>query len=250
MKTQIKLPSFHGFYDSIWSTLWDDDLEDLAREHNVTELDGWEAKDVKGTEQEICERYAALALDEMNSDLGLHLERGAVEVWSPREYNFATDCIYVDVEVPDEDIDRIVHLMLADYNRLQEVIHDRHTSHSGFISFMNNDIDDWLKIFTEDTRDEDFGLYLGYALYYLWRGADDFEDLAYEFICGNVCVEHEPVSKAAIREWEKVQIAEEYLGWGGYDPDKMAPYSPEGLKFRLEKQKWESEHLLGIEFAY
>lgn len=252
MQTQIILPSFHGFYDSVWSALWDDDLENLAQEHHVTELDGWEAKDVKGTEQEICERYAALALDEMNSALGLHLERGAVEVWSPREYNFYTDRIYVNLDISDEDVERVVHLMLADYNRLQKVIHDRHTSHSGFISFMNNDIDDWLKIFTadSDTRDEDFGLYLGYALYYLWNGADDFEDLAYEFICGNVCVEHEPVSEAAIKEWEKVQIAEKYLGWGGYDPDKMAPYSPEGLKFRLEKQKWESEHLLGIEFAY
>lgn len=250
MDTQIILPSFHGFYDSIWSALWDNDLEDLAQEHHVTELDGWVAKDIKGTEQEICERYAALALDEMNSALGLNLVAKLVDVWSPREYNFYTDRIYVSIDISDEDVERVVHLMLADYNRLQNVIHDRHTSHSGFISFMSNDIDDWLKIFTADARDEDFGLYLGYVLFYLWDGAENFEDIAYEWISGNVYAEHEPYTEAAKREWAKVQIAEEYLGWGGYDPDKMASYSPEGLKFRLEKQKWESEHLLGIEFAY
>lgn len=249
MKTQIKLPSFHGFYESVWSMMIDNEFEWTAQEHNLAEIDGWGMVDRKGYEQEICERYADITIGEMNSVLGLHLERGAVEVWSPREYNFATDCIYVDVEVSDEDIDRIVHLMLSDYNRLQGDIHDRHTSRSGFISFMNNDIDAWLRIFNTDRDNEDFGLYLGYALFYLWD-PDDWDYEVYDIVTGCVSCDIEPQTDAAKEEWEKVQIAEEYLGWGGYDPDKMAPYSPKGLKFRLEKQKWEAEHLLGIEFVY
>lgn len=248
MFPQIILPSFHGFYESIWSTMADDEYEYIAQEHHVTEIDGWEQVNREQFEQDICERYANFAIDEMNFALGLHLLQGVVQIWSPREYNFTTDKIYVVVELSDADRERIVHLMLSDYNRLKEVIHQEHTSRDGFISFMSNDIDEWLNIIRMGST-EDFGLYLGYALYYLWNPSTDFDYDAYEWICGNVCAEVEPYTEKAKKEWEKVQIAEEYLGWGGYDPDRMAHWSAEGLKFRLEKEKWEREHLLTLALA-
>lgn len=249
---QIGLPSFHGFYDSIWSEMGNDEIEWLAQNHNLAHADGWCYKDFKEHMQYICEEYARLAISEMNADLGLHLEMGVTQVWSPREYNFTTDKIYVVVALSNKDRERIVHLMLSDYNHLQEVIHKHHTSCDGFISFMSNDIDDWLKMFQngEAPDGEDFGLYLDYALYYLWGDkARDFEDCAYEAISGNYVPDVEPQSDEAKLEWEKVQIVEEYFGEGAYDPEKMEPWSVEGTKFRCEKKKWESEHLLELQFA-
>ena len=248
---QIGLPSFHGFYDSIWSEMDTDEIEYYAQEHNIHHVDGWCYKDYAEHQDYICREYARLAIEQMNFDLGLHLEMGVTQLWSPREYNFTTDKICVVVGLSEEDRDRIIHLMLSDYNRMQEEIHKHHTSRDGFISFMSNDIDEWLKMFQagEAPDGEDLGLYLGYALYYLWGDeADKFEDYAYEVICENYCAEVEPYTDEAKKEWEKIQIVEDYFGIGSYDPEKMGPWSIEGTKFRCEKAKWEREHLLKLAF--
>lgn len=244
---QIGLPSFHGFYDSIWSDMEDSELEYYQQEHNVSMIWDWIQVNVGDFQQEVCERYAEIALNEMNSALGLHLKQGRVSMWSPREYNFTTDKIYVVIELSEEDRERIIHLILSDYNRLQEEIHKHHTSRDGFISFMSNDIDEWLELFRAGDG-EDFGLYLGYALYYLWNPDDDFEYYAYEVIAGNLIPEMEPYTEEAKLEWEKIQIVEEYFGIGSYDPEKMGPWSIEGTKFRCEKAKWEREHMLKLAF--
>ena len=246
---QIGLPSFHGFYDSIWGEMDSYEIEWLAQEHNLAHSDDWRYKDFNEHMQYISEEYARLAISEMNSDLSLHLEMGVTQVWSPREYNFTTDKIYVVVALSNKDRRHIVDLMEKDYDNLKKVIHKHHTSCDGFISFMSNDIDEWLNIIRMGET-EDFGLYLGYALYYLWGDkANGFEDCAYEAISCNYVPDVEPDSDVAKREWEKVQIVEEYFGEGAYDPDKMEPWSVKGTKFRCEKKKWESEHLLELQFA-
>ena len=248
---QIGLPSFHGFYDSIWSEMDTCEIEWHEQEHNITHTDGWCYKDFAEHKKYICREYARLAIEQMNFDLGLHLEMGVSQLWSPREYNFTTDKIYVVVGLSDEDRERIVSLMLQDYDNLQDIIHKQHTSCDGFISFMSNDINDWLKMLQagEAPDGEDLGLYLGYALYYLWgKNADMFEDYAYEIIAGNYCAEVVPDTEEAKLEWEKVQIVEEYFGIGSYNPEKMGPWSIEGTKFRCEKAKWERAHLLELAF--
>lgn len=245
---QISLPSFHGFYDSIWSEMDTDEIEYYAQEHNITHVGDWGYKDYAEHQDYICREYARLAIEEMNFDLGLNIKHGAVRMWSPREYNFCTDRIDVVIELSEEDRERIIHLMLSDYNRMQEEIHKHHTSRDGFISFMSNDIDEWLALFQAGDG-EKFGLYLGYALYYLWGDrADEFEYYAYEVIAGNYCAEVEPYTDEARLEWEKIQIVEDYFGIGSYDPEKMGPWSIEGTKFRCEKAKWEREHMLKLAF--
>ena len=58
---------------------------------------------------------------------------------SPREYNFSTDRIFVDI--PADEVRRM--LAAVDPETLAQVAKDRHTTRSGFISFYSPWVGDW-----------------------------------------------------------------------------------------------------------
>lgn len=58
---------------------------------------------------------------------------------SPREYNFSTDRIFVDI--PADEVRRM--LAVVDPGTLAQVAKDRHTTRSGFISFYSPLVGDW-----------------------------------------------------------------------------------------------------------
>ena len=58
---------------------------------------------------------------------------------SPREYNFATDRIFVDI--PADEVRRM--LATVDTETLSLVAAERHTTRSGFFSYYSPRVDDW-----------------------------------------------------------------------------------------------------------
>jgi len=65
---------------------------------------------------------------------------------SPREYNFTTDRIFANIELSD------LHAIRnrLDEWRIRELVREKFTSRSGFISFYSADLDDWGDLATWD----------------------------------------------------------------------------------------------------
>lgn len=65
---------------------------------------------------------------------------------SPREYNFETDRIFANIELSDlrEALRRV------DKSELAELVRDKCTSRSGFISFYSNNLENWGDLATWD----------------------------------------------------------------------------------------------------
>lgn len=152
---------FSGFYESAWSHMVDREEEQYAENFaddrqaeedvpdelrlNVGEVLSilFDVTDYSDAFAAIARGYAA-AFDEwagaeLGFDLGLHFE----SMSSPREYNFATDRIFV--HMPEETAARLFALSEADnHKHLARVIAERFTSRSGFLSFYSNRLPEWL----------------------------------------------------------------------------------------------------------
>lgn len=121
---QATIP-FHGFYNSIHDAALNSALEQEGRE--VGDVD-WR-KVFFGYAQAYAAEYlhAACIVGEFE-----RLE-------SPREYNFSTDRIFVDI--PADEVRRM--LATVDPETLNRVAAERHTSRPGFFSFYSPRVDDW-----------------------------------------------------------------------------------------------------------
>lgn len=97
-----------------------------------------------------------------------------VRMQSPAFYNFTTDKIYADIELVDNWQDIIRDFIAANFDELQKRIHDDWSDRSGFWSFIDNDIDNWVPyLFNEESFDY---RYLEIMLKYYYEfnnGGDD-----------------------------------------------------------------------------
>lgn len=248
MRTNIQLPSFHGFYESIWSNLADDSMQRDIEERGITKGEDWSCN-YREFEMAVVERYTDMYLDVVNSELDFGvIKKGKPELDSPRYYNYRTDRIYVDVEF--RAVRKLRVLMKKWEKELRKLIRDHHTSRDGFISFMSNDFDEWVSEYLVYGH-EDFGLYLSFALYYL-VGLEHGWDLDIEFydwICGDVVAEWYPDSDEAKEEYEKVLLVEEYYGFGSYSDEKWGNMSVEECRLKLEQEDFDRKYQGRLEFA-
>ena len=113
---QATIP-FHGFYNSLHDAAFDSALEQEGRE--VGDVD-W---------RKAFHGYAAEFAKQFLREINIQGQFDRLE--SPREYNFTTDRIFVDIPLPE------VVRMLAevDPETLNRVAEERHASRSGFFSF-------------------------------------------------------------------------------------------------------------------
>lgn len=161
---------FSGFYDSLWSDLIDSEVESFVEYENETQKSqeyypetflpeelrvdvsefAWEHMDYRGAYLEIAEYYAEAfgrKLDELATDIDSDAPPCALvfnRMDSPREYNFTTD--QIDVELSEE----FVKWMFAQseagcHAELIKTLERRHKSRSGFCSFYSWQLSDWLK---------------------------------------------------------------------------------------------------------
>ncbi|NNM74766.1 hypothetical protein [Enterovirga aerilata] len=158
----IEIP-FPGFYHSILSDELDyveeQEIEYFAEHRQAEEgvpeelrLDAFEYGDIlmRHTDYSVAhERVAKAWVDGFNlvAEEMLGFNPGFVfeETTSPREYNFETDRVFARCPV---DTVRKLRAMV-DPDRLAEVMRERHTSRSGFISFYSPDLADWPDDVTE-----------------------------------------------------------------------------------------------------
>lgn len=117
---------FVGFYESAH----DADLDDAAQEMNVVDRD---AVDWRIVFQNYAKAYAEAFLDFVK------VPGTFVDMKSPREYNFSTDTIAVDIEeaAMQAAFDRAVE------RGLDELIEQEMRERSGFIPFFSQDLDEW-----------------------------------------------------------------------------------------------------------
>lgn len=87
--------------------------------------------------RKVCFGYAKAYATEYLRAAGITGQFEGLE--SPREYNSATDRIFVDI--PTDEVRRM--LATVDQETLAEVAKDRHTTRPGFISYYSPRVDDW-----------------------------------------------------------------------------------------------------------
>ena len=98
---------------------------------------------------QIAKDYTNFYIAQLNERLkGFTLNAKFKLLTSPREYNFSTDRIYIEIE-ENHAIDFIKYIIKNYKKELEEKIEDRFTNRSGFISFYKNSIDLWTKDFKE-----------------------------------------------------------------------------------------------------
>lgn len=166
--TDTCLEGFEGFYDSIWSP--DDDLYYYDQEESV-EYDKDYTFDYERWNNEICRRYTEIWQGWMKEYIHQDIELEFMQVSSPRFYNYETDKCEVCIKLTHQAKKAIIAKMQEYRKEIGGWIKENHTSCSGFVSFLSNNIDDWggWHLFNDDDFHQP--AYLSCALYYIVKAA-------------------------------------------------------------------------------
>ena len=157
-KLESTIP-FDGFYESFISAdieyqmgqqiEWDCDIYDLNESEEEILYNNYLSVNTSYFYNQIAEDYTNLYIDALNERLkGFSLKANYKCFESPREYNFKTDRIFIEIE-ENHAVDFIKYLVKNYKKELEKKIQDMFTSRSGFISFYKNSIDLWTKDFKE-----------------------------------------------------------------------------------------------------
>ena len=157
-KLESTIP-FDGFYESFISAdidhqigqqiEWDCDIYDLNEDEQQILWDNYLDNNRSYFYNQIAEDYTNFYIDALNERLkGFTLKAKFNLLTSPKEYNFETDRIFIEIE-ENHAVDFIEHIVKNYKKELEQKIEDRFRSRSGFISFYKNSIDLWAKDFKE-----------------------------------------------------------------------------------------------------
>jgi hypothetical protein len=94
----------------------------------------------------------------IDDDEGIEITIKCKEIYSPKEYNFSTDEIVMDVTYSKM---KILQVVKKEYENFDGFLKDNYTSYDGFMSFTSNNFDDWLVDF-EENNDRSVGAVLSY----------------------------------------------------------------------------------------
>ena len=157
-KLESTIP-FDGFYESFISDdidhqigqqiEWDSDMYDLNEDEQQVLEDSYLSVNRVSFYNEIAEHYTDLYIDALNERLkGFTLNAKFNLLTSPREYNFETDRIFIDIE-RDHAIGFIKYTIKNYKKELENKIKERFTSRSGFWSHYKNGLDLWTQDYSE-----------------------------------------------------------------------------------------------------
>ena len=179
MKFEIRALTFGGFYGGLW--------DQGENEYNEAQFD--EALDIvqltdewgfgPNYRNEVAEIYAQDYVDMCNEILDVGLKRVSQRISSPREYNFETDKIFIEVEIDDytKFIDKLIKFSdNPEYRaKLGNMIRERHTSCDGFWSWMSNDIEQWFMFMYEPENSHYTSFFMAYLMEVM--GSEMYENL-------------------------------------------------------------------------
>ena len=157
-KLESTIP-FDGFYESFISAdieyqmgqqiEWDCDIYDLNESEEEILYNNYLSVNTSYFYNQIAEDYTNFYIDELNKRLkGFSLKANYKCFESPREYNFKTDRIFIEIE-ENHAVDFIKYLVKNYKKELEKKIQDRFTSRSGFISSYKNSLDLWIDDYSE-----------------------------------------------------------------------------------------------------
>lgn len=194
IKTKVDtwLPVFSGFYNTIWESDRDEEMEiehinERRKEKGLSPIE-WDA--VKWDYEKYKEDVVKGVTDKVCLELA---SQGFIESYelqklvSPREYNFTNDSINVAMVLNDENKKAIAAYLKENKEAFDKYIKRRYTSYDGLFSRYSNDTNEWLS-------DLDAALShahkLGSILDFILLNEDaDLEMSIYEDLSGNgVCL--------------------------------------------------------------
>ena len=143
---------FQGFYNSLYShaieSAIDQSLEWYAEDYDLSEsqrdtlANGYLEKNTSEFYYNVSKDYAEAFIYEIERDTGLSLNARFESMESPKEYNFQTDRLFI--ELPEASAIAFVNYILANHKeQLENLIEQRFTSRSGFISHYDNTLEAW-----------------------------------------------------------------------------------------------------------
>lgn len=152
-KLESTIP-FCGFYESVISSdidhqigqqiEWDTDTFDLNENEQQILWDNYLSINRSYFYNQIAEDYTNFYIEILNRRLkGFTLKAKFNLFTSPREYNFETDRIFIEIE-ENHAIDFIKFIIKNYKKELEEKIKQRFTSRDGFISSYKNSLDLWI----------------------------------------------------------------------------------------------------------
>lgn len=130
---------FPGFYESI--LLNSESESDYNRDEQFSDPDNYVERelDYNSFTKEVCEEITSL--------IGKILDANAEfrEMYSPREYNFVTDQLTIEIDIDPERIKSEI-LASEDLSKgFDKYLHAHYTSRDGFWSFVENNIQDYFR---------------------------------------------------------------------------------------------------------
>jgi len=163
-KLESTIP-FDGFYESFISAdiehqigqqiEWYCDIYELNVNEEKILWDNYLSVNRSYFYNQIAEDYTNFYIDDLNAKLnyaypdhGFTLNAKFSFLTSPREYNFETDRILIDIE-RDHAIDFIKYIIKHYKKELEEKIKQRFTSRSGYWSYYKNTLDSWTQDYSE-----------------------------------------------------------------------------------------------------
>ena len=157
-KLESTIP-FDGFYESFISDdidhqigqqiEWDTDIYDLNEDEQQILWDSYLSINRSYFYYQIAEDYTNFYIEILNRRLkGFTLKAKFNLLTSPREYNFETDRIFIEIE-ENHAIDFIKYIIKNYKKELEKKIKQRFTSRSGFWSHYKNGLDLWTQDYSE-----------------------------------------------------------------------------------------------------
>jgi hypothetical protein len=157
-KLESTIP-FDGFYESFicddidyqigQQIEWDSDIYDLNEDEQQILWDSYLSVNRSYFYNQIAKDYTNFYIEILNRRLkGFSLKAEYNLLTSPREYNFETDRIFIDIE-KNHAIDFIKYIIKNYKKEFENKIKERFTSRSGFNSFYKNSLDTWTQDYSE-----------------------------------------------------------------------------------------------------
>lgn len=168
MKKSIEVPLFPGFYESPLLSSDDsyyaikEELEYYHDEQGRTDLTEDDLDiDYEAYEKDICEAYVEAFFNEAPDFIK---KAEFDEMVSPKYYNYSTDRTFANCEFADDWKEQMKAFMEENQEWLKERIWKEWSSRDGFISFIDNRLDDWYEHLFEEEDERYLSIMIGYMM--------------------------------------------------------------------------------------